>query len=359
MGGLFRHVLDLAREQIARGHIVGIIADSTTGGEPATRALAGIAPMLELGLSRVPMSRQAGPLDLGALRHVTQRARSTGADVLHGHGAKGGAYARLADWPALRVYTPHGGSLFFSPYSPLGMVYFLIERWLRRRTDLLLFESEFAERIFRQTVGEPPFHRVVHNGVSKNDLVPVAPDEDAADFIYMGELRWRKGVDVALDAMARLAAEGWNGRAIFYGTGPDRAAFEKRAQNLGLTHQVHFAGTARARDAFRSGRLLLIPSRAESLPYMVLEALAAQVPILTTAVGGIPEIYGPDANSLLPPGDVDALVGAMRRVQSDGDRALAYRLHARIAKFFTVEHMTDAILAAYAEARARKRAQSA
>jgi glycosyltransferase involved in cell wall biosynthesis len=358
MGGLFRHVLDLAREQIARGNVVGIIADSTTGGEPAVRAFADIEPMLELGLSRVPMSRQAGPLDLGALRHVAERARSTNANVLHGHGAKGGAYARLADWPALRVYTPHGGSLFYSRYSPLGIVYGSIERWLRRRTDLLLFESEFAERMFRRTIGEPPFHRVVHNGIGKDDLVPVAPDEDAADFMYMGELRWRKGVDVALDAMARLAAGGWNGRAFFYGSGPDRAAFEKRAARLGLTHQVHFAGTAKARDAFRSSRLLLVPSRVESLPYMVLEAIAAQVPILTTDVGGIPEIYGPDADRLLPPGDVDALVVAMSRMQSGGDPELVRRLHARVEKFFTVEHMTNAILAAYAEGHARKRAVS-
>lgn len=357
VGGLFRHVLDLAREQAARGHAVGIIADSSSGGESAAKALAAIESTLSLGLSRVPMSRQVGPLDRGALRHVTDRAREANASVLHGHGAKGGAYARLARWPAVRAYTPHGGSLFFTPYTPAGIAYFGIERWLRRRTDLVLFESEYADRTFRRYIGDPPFSRVVHNGIAPADLTPVEPDEDAADFIYMGELRWRKGVDVLLDALARLAAEGWNGRAILYGEGPDRTAFEGRARDLGLLHQVHFAGHAGARAAFRTGRLLIVPSRAESLPYMVLEAAAASMPMLTTRVGGIPEIFGPDAGALLPPGDVTALVEAIRRMRA-GDPELVRRLRERVARDFTIEGMTDAVLAAYADARSRKAAVS-
>jgi glycosyltransferase involved in cell wall biosynthesis len=201
--------------------------------------------------------------------------------------------------------------------------------------------------------------RVVHNGIGKADLVPVEPDEDAADFIYMGEMLWRKGVDVAIDALARLATGGWNGRAIFYGSGPDRVAFEQRAARLGLMHQVQFAGSAKAREAFRTGHVLLVPSRVESLPYMVLEAIAAKVPLITTNVGGIPEIYGPDARTLLPPGNVSALASEMIRMQSDGDPELMDRLRARVAKFFNVESMTDAVLAAYAEAEARKTRASA
>lgn len=359
VGGLFRHVLDLAREQCLRGHQVGIVADSTTGGEPARAALEEIAPTLTLGVSRVAMSRQVGLLDRGALRHVAQRAEATGAQVLHGHGAKGGAYARLAKWPALRVYTPHGGSLNYSPYTPVGFAYLSVERWLRRRTDLILFESEFAERTFRSAIGEPPFHRVVHNGVDKADLIPVEPGDDAADFIFIGEMLRRKGVDVALDAIAKLAAAGWNGRAIFYGLGPELGVFQKQTADLGLADRVHFAGQGKARAAFRTGRVLLVPSRQESLPYVVLEAIAAQVPLLATNVGGIPEIFGPDAGDLLPPGDTTALQAAMRRMRTGGNTDLIRRLHARVAKFFTVERMTDAVLAAYADAQHHKAAVTA
>jgi hypothetical protein len=112
VGGLFRHVIDLARAQTARGHSVGIIADSTTGSKTAADTLANLNTTLAFGVTRVPMSRQLGPRDMSALAHVKKRARETDADWLHGHGAKGGAYARLAGGRALTAYTPHGGSLF-------------------------------------------------------------------------------------------------------------------------------------------------------------------------------------------------------------------------------------------------------
>src|SRR5919201_78857 len=102
VGGLFRHVVDLARGQVARGHKVGVIADSSTGGAQAEAALAALAGDLALGLTRVPMSRHIGKGDYAAIKHVSQRAGEVGADVLHGHGDKGGAYARLAKPPSLR-----------------------------------------------------------------------------------------------------------------------------------------------------------------------------------------------------------------------------------------------------------------
>ena len=60
VGGLFRHVIDLAREQAARGHRVGLIADSRTGGDNADAAFKAIIPSLALGLTRIPMSRHVG-----------------------------------------------------------------------------------------------------------------------------------------------------------------------------------------------------------------------------------------------------------------------------------------------------------
>jgi glycosyltransferase involved in cell wall biosynthesis len=350
VGGLFRHVIDLARGQMARGHEVGIIADSITGSPFAADTLASLNKSLSLGVTRVPMSRQVGPLDLSAFAHVKMRAREADADWLHGHGAKGGAYARLVGGRAVTAYTPHGGSLFYSPYSPAGLVYFAVERWLRARTGVALFESAFAQEAFRRFIGEPPFSRVVHNGISKDELQPVEPASNPADIVFIGELRWRKGIDVLLQALAQLAAEGWRGKAIFFGEGPDRKACEEMAGKLGIGAQVSFPGESRPRAAFASGKLLVIPSRQESLPYIVLEAAAARMPMITTSVGGIPEIFGPDAEALAPAGDVAALVAAIKRMRNGGRPDLVERLHQRVAHHFSVEAMTDAELAAYAEA---------
>src|SRR5262245_29786584 len=146
VGGLFRHVTDLARGQARRGHRVGLIADSSTGGAQAEATLAALANALPHGVTRAPMSRHIGVGDIFAVRHVSQRAQAVAADVIHGHGAKGGAYARLAflssptTGKSIRAYTPHGGSLHYRWGSPTGLFYLSAERMLMRRTNLFLFE---------------------------------------------------------------------------------------------------------------------------------------------------------------------------------------------------------------------------
>jgi glycosyltransferase involved in cell wall biosynthesis len=358
VGGLFRHVLDLARGQAARGHRVGLIADASTGGARAEAALAELSPQLALGISRVAMSRQIGASDVAAVAHVTRRAGAVGADVLHGHGAKGGAYARLARGrSAIRVYTPHGGSLHYAWTSPTGFLYLLLERALIRRTDMFLFESAYGRDVFHAKLGSPPaLARVVHNGVTAAEFEPVACADDAADIVFVGELRVLKGVDLLIEAIACLAREGRRLSAVIVGEGPDRAAFEAEVRAQGLEAQVRFTGAKPARAAFSLGRLLVIPSRAESLPYIVLEAAAAGMPLLTTRVGGIPEIFGPEASALVAPGDGQALAQAIASALNDLDAqgALAARLRSRVRAGFSTETMTDAVLSAYRTAFAQQ-----
>ena len=122
VGGLFRHVLDLAAEQSARGYDVGVVADSTASDRLTSERFAALEPHLTLGLRRIPMNRKPGFGDFAAARAVARHAEAIGATVLHGHGAKGGAYARLAG-RTLRsagrhvetFFTPHGGTLNYRP----------------------------------------------------------------------------------------------------------------------------------------------------------------------------------------------------------------------------------------------------
>jgi glycosyltransferase involved in cell wall biosynthesis len=358
VGGLFRHVRDLARGQAALGHRVGIIMDAVTGGSQAEAALADLSPLLALGVSRVPMSRQIGLRDASAVAHVSRRAAGAAADVLHGHGAKGGAYARLAgNRRAIRAYTPHGGSLHYGWGSPMGFVYLSLERLLIARTDLFLFESAYGRDVFRAKVGNPgELARVVHNGVTAAEFEPVVTDPQATDLVFVGELRALKGVDVLISAIALLAREGLCLSATIVGEGPDRAAFEAQVRAQDMAGSVRFVGAMPARSAFAMGRLLVIPSRAESLPYIVLEAAAAGVPLITTRVGGIPEIFGPDSDELVEPGDPAALAQAigLRLRDLGATRAAGARLQARVRETFSAQAMTEGVLAAYRAALARR-----
>ncbi len=355
VGGLFRHVRDLALEQTARGHAVGVIADRNTGGDNAQRALANLVQELKLGVSRIPMSRHAGPSDVSAVRYVATHVKQLGVSVVHGHGAKGGAFARLGGGNALRVYTPHGGSLHYSRANPIGFAYLSVERMLLKKTDLALFESEYAKSVFERKIGVPlGIAGVVHNGLRAEEFKPVAADADAADILFVGELRKLKGVDVLIEALALLQARGTALRAVIVGDGPDREAFQALAKERGLEAQIAFPGAMPARKAFPKGRLLVAPSRAESLPYIVLEGIAAGLPVISTNVGGIPEIFGPDAASLLPPGDPRALADAIEKRLGGASSIETSRLTRRISELFTVSAMTSGILEAYAEALARR-----
>lgn len=355
VGGLFRHVQDLALEQAARGHAVGIVADRTTGGEKAEAALAALSSKLAYGVSRIPMSRHAGPSDLAAVRYVATHARQLQADVVHGHGAKGGAYARLGGSKALRVYTPHGGSLHFSRANPVGLAYLTLESFLLRRTDLALFESAYAKATFEQKIGTPSgLIEVVHNGVRPAEFEPVAPEADLADVLFVGELRRLKGVDVLIEALSLLQSQGKKLRAVIVGDGPDRESFIALAKARGLDGAISFPGAMPARNAFAKGRLLLVPSRAESLPYIVLEAIAAGMPVVATKVGGIPEIFGDDTAMLIPPGDASALAEAIMR-SPDGPQDRMARLRARVSELFTVSAMAEGVIGAYERAISRQK----
>jgi glycosyltransferase involved in cell wall biosynthesis len=358
VGGLFRHVCDLARGQAARGHRVGVVADAGAGGAPADATFAELRQHLALGLTRIPMARDLGAGDWAAVRHVAQRAIETGADVLHGHGAKGGAYARLApSQRAIRVYTPHGGSLHYRWTTAAGLLYLAAERVLQRRTDLFLFESEFGRKTFATKVGEPRSPaRVVRNGVADSEFVPVKAAADATDLVFVGELRKLKGVDVLIEAIAELARNGRTVTATIVGDGADRPAFEKAVATHALEGAIRFAGAKPARAGFALGRTLVVPSRAESLPYVVLEAAAAGLPIIATNVGGIPEIIGPDSRDLIPPGDTAALAAAIAATQQDqGARhSASHRLRSRLRGSFSVDAMTDAVIDGYRAALARR-----
>jgi glycosyltransferase involved in cell wall biosynthesis len=353
VGGLFRHVVDLANGQIERGHDVGLIADSTTGNALSEVALAALAPKLALGLCRIPIRRNPHLADVAAIWRVARRIHSTGAEIVHGHGAKGGALARLA--PAenaiIRAYTPHGGSLHDGVG---GRLHILMERMLMAQGQLYLFESAYSHDIYRRKVGNPAATvNVVHNGIRRDELQAVGIDADASDIVYLGELRALKGVDVLLDALALLRRTGRKVTARLVGDGPDRAEFEAQIAQLELASCVKLCGPLPTRAALALGRVAVLPSRAESFPYVVLEAAAAARPLVATKVGDIPKIFGPYADRLVAPGNAEALADAILTAIDQPAEALANAnaLRSRIETEFSADAMVDAILNSYRQAR--------
>jgi len=355
VGGLFRHVRDIARGQAERGHRVGIVADTLTGGDRATAALAELAPRLAFGVRRVAIGRQLSYSDLYAMRAISPWVEQAAPDILHGHGAKGAALARLSRSApgAVRVYTPHGGTLVYDAGKLAHGFYRSLEWLLKWRTDLFLFESNFAAAQFRAQMGRPPgLVRVVHNGVSDSEFAPIIQSADATDVVALGELRPIKGFDLLIEALATLKTLGRSITATIAGAGPFDASLKTQAQRLGVADQIRFVGHRTAREAFAMGRILVVCSRAESLPYVVLEAAAAGMPIIATSVGGVPEIFGAEAAHLVTPESAAALAAAIGAAALDPAviRTVARSVRERVRREFSAAAMVDGGLAAYREA---------
>jgi glycosyltransferase involved in cell wall biosynthesis len=355
VGGIFRHVLDLAYGQAERRHEVGIVADSLTGGERGAQALADIAPRLKLGVHRIAMQREPWPTDVLVWLRFNRLVRRVKPHVLHAHGAKPGVFVRLRrrSNDVIRVYTPHGGSLHYPPSTFKGAMYGRMERGFMNSTELFLFESAFARDTYQRTIGAPKgLVRCVFNGVTADEFDPVPRASDATDIVYVGEFRHIKGADLLLDAVALLHAGGKPVTLTLAGDGEETAALKAQVERLGLTHSVRFIGHVKARYGFSKGKLLVVPSRGDSMPYVVIEAGAAGIPMVAANVGGIPEIFGAHTDALFAPGIAGAMADAIEIALEDPDAAQtrAKELRERIFLHFSQKAMVEGVLAGYRDA---------
>jgi glycosyltransferase involved in cell wall biosynthesis len=359
IGGIIRHILDLANGQVERGHHVGIIADSLTGGERADQALAEIAPRLKLGVYRLPIHREPMPTDFLVWARFRRLIARLKPDVLHGHGAKAGAFIRMNTAPKepIKVYTPHGGSLHYPLSSIKGKVYARLERALMDNTDLFLFESAFARDTYQRTIGTPKgLVRCVFNGVTAGEFDPVVKAADATDVVYVGEFRHIKGADLLIDAVARLRADGRPVTLTLAGDGEESAHLKAQVQRLGLGDAIRFIGHVKARYGFSKGSLLVVPSRGDSMPYVVIEAAAAGIPMVAANIGGIPEIFGVHTDALFAPNIAAAMADAIEIALDDPAAALerAKSLRERIFLHFSQKAMVEGVLAGYRDAFANR-----
>lgn len=364
IGGIFRHVRDLAEFHARAGHEVGIICDSLTGGSFEDSLFDEIRPYLPLGLVRMPINRSISPRDIGAFRESYREIKGLRPDVLHGHGAKGGAIARLIGsalrvnrYRVARLYSPHGGSLHYTNRTAAGLAILTAERLLEPLGDAIAFVCDYEREAYTARVGRPRVRAErIYNGIHDRDFDTVYPREDAVDFLYIGMLRDLKGPDVFVDAFART--ERLVGRplsALMVGDGPDKEKYEQMMLQLGLGRRIAMLPSMKAREAFALARNVVVPSRAEAMPYIVLEALAARKAVIASRVGGIPEVLGRDSIALTEPGDAQSLAGVM--AQSVSDPAWLRKVMPEPAAFkgtFSASVMSGSLLALYRDILARQ-----
>lgn len=227
-------------------------------------------------------------------------------------------------------------------------IYHRLDGLLLRSADRTVVMSEAQRRNFAH-FGDRV--RIVYNSV-----VPL-PDEGSEPFALpaaveaaasagepvvgvVGRLSPEKGVDIYLRAIADLERRGVRCVSVLAGDGPQRGATEALAAELGIAHRLFLLGSVRSMQLlYRRLDLLVIPSRSEGLPNVLLEAMRADVPVVSTSVGAIPEVIGGTrAGVLVPPGNAlalaDAIAGALALKHDPASRAS----RAEVAERFSLEH---------------------
>lgn len=314
------------------------------------------------GLAHRPVPMR-GAIDMAAvvrLRRALARARP---DLVHLHTSRatwlGGLAARWAGLPALTTRRQE------KELRPSARTRFVYGTLVRRVVAI----SPAVERCLLEGGVERDRLRLIASSVEANALVPARPRAETraalglvpADvaILTLAALVPRKGIDLLLAALARQPATP-SCVLLVAGEGPERAALEARAAELGLGRRVRFLGVrADKAELLCACDVFALASRAEGLGVAALEAMAAGRAVLATRVGGLGQaVVDGETGLLVPAEDVAALAGALARLA--GDPALRARLGAagpaRVAAGFAAEGMVTAYEALYREVLAEKRA---
>lgn len=167
---------------------------------------------------------------------------------------------------------------------------------------------------------------VVHCGVDPSEYRPVEHQNGSSDelrILTVGRLVVQKGHAVLLEALAELARRGLRIDQTIVGDGPQRASLERQAARLGLTDQIRFEGTVgqdRIRDYYANADVFCLPSLWEGLPVVLMEAMAMEIPVVSTTVSGIPELVEEGVSGLLaPPARPDLIADALAQLAGSPD----------------------------------------
>lgn len=383
VGGLGRHVHELALRLARQGHQVVVLCrqpdgtDATT--HPTTDAVVDGVRVLRVAEDppHLEFARDLVAWTLG-MGHAMVRAgldllRGWRPDVVHAHdwlvAHASIALAEAAGAPLVATVHAteagrHGGWLSLA----LNQQVHSVEWWLANSADALITCSRAMRDETAQLFDvEPELITVLHNGIEPRGWRPTAADLAAARaryapdgaplLLFFGRLEWEKGIQDLVAGLREIRATHPGTRTVLAGRGRMAEPLLAQARKLRVRRAVHFAGhlpDAELAALLAAADAVVLPSRYEPFGIVALEAAAAGAPLVASAAGGLAEVVVDGQTGLaFQPGDVAGLVRAVRSVLDDpaAARARADAAHQRLATDFDWNTIAAATAAVYAATR--------
>lgn len=317
------------------------------------RVPSALGPVLEAANIEHTIVLEKRRSDLTVVSRLRETLERIGANVIQTHSYRPAVLAYLLRRRGLRtpwVAFSHG----VTTEDLKVRLYHRVDRWVSRRADRIVVMSRHHSEDWSTVAAKVDvIYNAVLDSVETGDLPPALLERVRSlprpRVGVIGRLSSEKGVDIYLEALSLLHDRGINVSSIIAGDGPERAALEADARARGLTASVVMLGAVHPIAAlYRELDAIVIPSRSEGLPNVLLEACRMDTPFLATRVGGIPEIVAPNhAGILVAPGRAAELADGMATLLSRLDDAEAREGRRAISQQVSLPRRVEAHLHLY------------
>ena len=238
------------------------------------------------------------PVDFWNIFKIYQQLKNSNIDIIHGHGAKGGLYARIVGLMlgAKVFYTAHGGSLHPMHGTLKNILYKVIEKFLYYFTDKLIFESKHSMNTYSSIVHKNSSKFILNtNSIDipsdLNSLTPVDFNDSTIKIASFGLLRLIKGHSIIIKTLPLLLNAGHNVTYDVYGTGDEEDHLNELAKSLKVDSifKIHKYSKDILGD-MNNYHIIAQPSLFESFGYVPIEAMSRGIPVITSNNGGLSEV---------------------------------------------------------------------
>lgn len=364
-GGIRRHVHSLIRGIDKAKFNVSYAYDDSAADSAFYKEIGGLKSDLVSSMA-FKVHKSPHPTDAINIYQLRRFVMSQHIDIIHGHGAKAGLYARVVGLMTgiPSVYTPHGGVAHDMFSRVTGWVYQTIERILAPFTGQFIFESQYTANAMTKRLGYAPKNAVVNDNGVELLTVDASLVEDAKirmseidgssilRFGVFGMLRDQKGQSVAISALRILRQKNLPVSLHLFGDGPAKEFLKQKSLDDGVSDVVFFHGDTSPIEPWMCAvDVVVIPSLFESFGYVAVEAMMLQRPIIASMVGGLKDILTDDVAMLVPSEDPVLLSDAMLAcIHERTDlQSMSQRAKSRAQSRFTLNAMINGVQTVYSK----------